>query len=143
MAKTVAAQISEDSELYEELQEFSADYESQSEAVRALLRAGLDTKRPTADSPEPDAPLAGDAYVLLATAFGAIGGGIAVVSAVVGALFMLLGVLPGSIPAIFGGVSIGVAMLVLGALAVVWRMVAHTEFGLVEELAGLVRGGGR
>lgn len=142
-SKIVSAQISEDSELYEELQEFSADYESQSEAVRSLLRAGLDTKRPPADTAEAEAeaPLTNDVYALWGTIFGVFGGVAALLSFVVAGVFLALGVLTSGVTALVAVGSLALAMFLLGAALALWRMAKHSDLGASEQMFELVGGG--
>jgi Arc/MetJ-type ribon-helix-helix transcriptional regulator len=42
--KTISAQVDDESDLWRDFEEFREDYESQSEAVRAAIRAGVQRK---------------------------------------------------------------------------------------------------
>ena len=57
--KTVGAQMDEDTDLYQEFDEFADEYQSQSEAVRAALRRGIEESPTGSDSTSRLGELAG------------------------------------------------------------------------------------
>ena len=57
--QTLSAQLSEESPLYEDFQEYRQDFESKSEAVRSALRKGVEAEQTDPLDERPDSPIAG------------------------------------------------------------------------------------